>query len=733
MNKQKLKYEGKLIFTVMILLNIIFLSEKVLSQKIHTGAISKWYWKQPLPTGNKLNSVYFINNNTGFASGEYGTIIKTIDGGNKWSICQSVKSSDLNSIFFLNERDGYAAGNSGTILKTTDSGNNWSNVSFHSKINIYDIQFCDKLTGYASGLNGIILKSTNAGENWFALKTGSNSSLFCISFLNENTGVTGGYNVILKTTNGGTDWIGQNINSFSSGAVKGINYIDENTICAAGDLPGGAYIKTADGGNSWTMTSLGLPYLFGGSVDLVRSMSFINSNTGFIVTDFATILKTTDSGISWKRDSSFRPSYAKLSVMYDVNISSQEKISICGGGGSVFVSENSGEDWSVKSGNKRSLRDCKFADQKTGIAVGEKGEFLKSTDGGSNWVKGNSFTTKFLNTAFLINENIYYAAGDSGAIFRTSDGGIHWSDQTNYKKYDIQSIYFTDENNGMVAGGYQDGERAFIYKTTNAGVNWFEAYDSLGLGKLNSLTFVNVFSGYCAGNNGNILRTFDGGYSWESENIFSGNLYSVSFRDTKNGLISGETGMIFKTTNGGTDWDYMISGFYSDIYSVKYLSEDMAVAGGQEGTILISRNDGINWQKEFRITKSDIHSVEFNFDNKIFAAGEYGTIIYSDIKEPTLLASANKNTEIPEATLSANYPNPFNPTTTIKFDIRTPAFTKLTIFDVLGREIQTLVNEELKTGSYSLVFDGSEFNSGVYFYRLTSGDFTETKRMLMVK
>jgi len=92
------------------------------------------------------------------------------------------------------------------------------------------------------------------------------------------------------------------------------------------------------------------------------------------------------------------------------------------------------------------------------------------------------------------------------------------------------------------------------------------------------------------------------------------------------------------------------------------------------------------------------------------------------------------STNVPDKfSLYQNYPNPFNPATTIKFDIRTAVFTKLTVFDVLGREIQTLVNEELKTGSYSLVFDGSEYNSGVYFYRLASGDFTETKRMLLIK
>ena len=92
------------------------------------------------------------------------------------------------------------------------------------------------------------------------------------------------------------------------------------------------------------------------------------------------------------------------------------------------------------------------------------------------------------------------------------------------------------------------------------------------------------------------------------------------------------------------------------------------------------------------------------------------------------------STNVPDKySLHQNFPNPFNPVTTIKFDIRTAAFTKLSVFDILGREIQILVNEELKTGSYSLVFDGCEYNSGVYFYRLTTEDFTETKRMLMVK
>jgi len=83
--------------------------------------------------------------------------------------------------------------------------------------------------------------------------------------------------------------------------------------------------------------------------------------------------------------------------------------------------------------------------------------------------------------------------------------------------------------------------------------------------------------------------------------------------------------------------------------------------------------------------------------------------------------------------LYQNYPNPFNPTTKIRFNLAKSSSVKIVIYDVMGREIQSLVNESLKPGTYETTFDGSKLNSGAYFYKLTSGDFTETKRMLLIK
>ncbi len=86
-----------------------------------------------------------------------------------------------------------------------------------------------------------------------------------------------------------------------------------------------------------------------------------------------------------------------------------------------------------------------------------------------------------------------------------------------------------------------------------------------------------------------------------------------------------------------------------------------------------------------------------------------------------------------EFSLEQNYPNPFNPTTTIKFQIPGLSFVTLKIYDVLGNEVATLVNEEKPVGSYEIQFDASNHSSGIYFYKLHAGDFAETKKMLLLK
>ena len=92
------------------------------------------------------------------------------------------------------------------------------------------------------------------------------------------------------------------------------------------------------------------------------------------------------------------------------------------------------------------------------------------------------------------------------------------------------------------------------------------------------------------------------------------------------------------------------------------------------------------------------------------------------------------NTKLPnEFSLSQNYPNPFNPSTTISYELPISGFVNLKIYDLLGREVATLVNKEQQKGNYQVSFDGSKLSSGVYYYRLQAGDFIQTKKMILIK
>lgn len=113
-----------------------------------------------------------------------------------------------------------------------------------------------------------------------------------------------------------------------------------------------------------------------------------------------------------------------------------------------------------------------------------------------------------------------------------------------------------------------------------------------------------------------------------------------------------------------------------------------------------------------------------------------GAAILLDLVDVSAIATSIQqiSTQTPqEYNLSQNYPNPFNPATSISFDIVDKVFVSLKVYDMIGREVASLVNKELASGSYTYNFDAGKLNSGIYFYKLQAGNFTETKKMMLVK
>jgi len=173
------------------------------------------------------------------------------------------------------------------------------------------------------------------------------------------------------------------------------------------------------------------------------------------------------------------------------------------------------------------------------------------------------------------------------------------------------------------------------------------------------------------------------------------------------------------STNGGTTWVPLVT-----------------LNGGVSGPLVTAPPQtasftptAAQWKYQRLALPVGVNRVQFN------GISAFGNNLYIDsiCYKPAIVGISNNNTVAKEFSLSQNYPNPFNPTTNIKFGLPTSGNVKLVVFDVLGREVTTLVNEFKTSGIYTVDFDASMLSSGVYFYRIDAGNFTQTKKMLLVK
>ena len=156
---------------------------------------------------------------------------------------------------------------------------------------------------------------------------------------------------------------------------------------------------------------------------------------------------------------------------------------------------------------------------------------------------------------------------------------------------------------------------------------------------------------------------------------------------------------------------------------------------GEFGTICHTTNAGESWTPIERFTNLDLFDVFFISDSVGWITGNNGLILKTTNGGVTFIEEENNFTQPKEFLLYQNYPNPFNPSTSIQYAISNTQFVTLKVYDLLGREVATLVNEEKTAGSYEIEFGvkSLELSSGIYFYKLQAGDFVETKKMILLK
>ncbi|MBE2218058.1 MAG: T9SS type A sorting domain-containing protein [Ignavibacteria bacterium] len=384
-------------------------------------------------------------------------------------------------------------------------------------------------------------------------------------------------------------------------------------------------------------------------------------------------------------------------------------------------------DWELTtSATSNDLLHVLFVNSNTGYACGDIGTIIRTTNGGINWTALVSGTNEVL-TSMAVNPaniNVVYAAGFSGVLLKTTNAGNNWVLQTAGGSYN--AIVFKDANTGVAAG-----LGGIMYRTTNGGNNWVSLDPGIGSVTISTLYIGGgVLFGGCA--SGKIIKSTNNGLNWTNyQTPSSFSFYSIYFPNDVTGYAVDNTGKVFKSSNSGVNWS-QISVHSGTKFTITRNGIDLFMCGVQ-GKILKSTNNGVNWITQNTGTSIDFYAMQFVNAYVGFAVGEGGAIYRtSNGGEPIGINTVSS--EVPaDFSLSQNYPNPFNPATNLEFSVPAAEFVNITVYDALGKQVSIVVNEHLQAGKYKADFDGSNLNSGIYFYTLKAGPFTETKKMILLK
>ena len=771
-----------------------------------------------------LYSVYFTDANTGYTVGEDNTILKTTNGGTNWNPLSSGSAQYqwFRGVYFTDTNTGYVVGFNGSIFKTINSGTTWDTLSSGTTKFLCSIYFVDANIGYIVGDSGAIIKTTNGGTNWETLSSGNTQWLRSVYFIDASLGYVVGGTSIYRTSNGGSNWFEDEIPPISVSTMSAVQFaVKNNTVVgfAVGDRilrTSFEYFGGEPGGNSgrypgWVQVNSGTTGHLRGVdyVDPFVAFAVGDPPFDFFVTEKGMILRTINGGQTWTR----QQSHDTTSFLTDVSFADVNNGIAVGWKGVILHTTNSGTDWvQQSSGTTNTLDAVDMLDLNNAFACGgcsiigcgNTNTLLHTSNGGVTWETQTNGTSGYWWDIDYINSTTATAVGTQGRIIRTTNAGLSWFPQTGGRNLNLGGVQFIDVNNG-IAISYNGP----VLRTTDGGTNWVQT-DSLMSGyKISYIDSNNAFIvSPLPDGTSLIYRTTNGGLNWTLQDTIETPIYAVSFADANNGLITGTGGMILRTSNAGVfsgtnnahnrnglnlpigDFQnaddsinvnvtgnsrayavsngYIVTGVYLTIDTVLHTNDgDLEFYLEHNGIIdtLIYRNggSGSNFLGTFLNDATNFPLVSgtapFRGSFKPYrplsrfcgqdpngawrlriydrASGNTGTLEAWSLTVKYTYQTLTGVTEDPaipsQYQLSQNYPNPFNPTTTVRYQLPERMLVTIKIFNILGQEVAILVNEEKAAGSYEINFNASKLSSGVYFYRIQAGNFITAKKMLLLR
>ncbi len=619
----------------------------------------------------------------------------------------------------FNSRDGTK------LYRSDDGGSEWYLIKeFNQNIEALAIAPSDTSVLYC-GIDGKIYRSTDSGVIWAVMtqEEGYGLKKIVVNPYNKNTIYLIYKNNLYVSYNAGITiqplLVINGVNTFA------LNPIDTLKIYAVqGSLvfqPDGFIFKTTDGGTNWSIINNNLPGI--SVTPMTIAIDPVYPETLYVSNGSLGVFKSTNGGDSWEQTKIVG---SRIFSMYNYPDRPDDFLVGSAGWGMLRTSDG-GMSWYqpdiagyYQAYVVRNISANPF--NKDEFLVGSRYSVLRSTDRGNTW-----FDTSQLEGARVIQYHptiedlvlattIYpYAPSNDDTLWRSTDNGFSWE---KIRVGLIEGYHFDPTDENIIYGISQHMGR--VLKSTNAGLSWED--------KTNNLPNLPVETGQCL-----------------AIDPFNPAVIYVGLRPQIN-----EPGGLFKSTNGGESWIridstlkqldqwmritsiltdmekpgriYIAMGEYGQPYTPSYAS----------GGLFLTEDYGISWRRIYDGAVFSLYKDDQQTRN-VFVNTKFGLLKFLDTL--TVITSVDfSNDEIPNRYfLYQNYPNPFNPSTNIQFNVSSRQFVTLKIYDILGREITTLINEYKEAGTHSIQFNAEELPGGVYFYRLISDYYSETKKMILLR
>lgn len=672
-----------------------------------------------LPIPEVIVEHQFLNIDTGFVRTQANGIYRTLNGGATWYQLQ-VPFDNFKCMYFLNSDTGWI-GSTQKLYRTTNGGAAWTFNLIDNQIT--KIAFRDRLHGVVVTYYGGVTKTTNGGNTW-TWSGGYISSRECIKLI---------YNISI--------------------------------IWAACDDYIPFVVYSRDEGVTWTRKGIyNENHSYYSYPTSKYDFQMLNDSVFFAVGRTGIILKSTDSGFTWNDLASVSSSGDKLVFTNDGYIFSAPNFRSSDGGNSWFIRPVQINDY---------YGDYHFIDTSHGFIAKHPGLYM-TTDGGTSFnLIFNTVEQGGIRGIYFVDDTLGYflelwvdgQQWDYYYLRRTTNGGLTWGYSSQWPgvnkpsnlKFINKHLYFANfEGIG--------------YRGTNDGVTWEYNYFAGSI----DFSFLDENTGYALKEDGTVIKTYDKGDSY----ITLGNIGNLSgkkivFKDSLHGWIGTYSG-IYYSSDGGYTWQIEFPSL--NIMDMKIHNNKLFAL--TSGEVIMRRDLGpvpvelisftgttehgkvhLKWSTATELNNKGFFVEKKNgswgFNSLTFIPGKGNTTekqdySYSESVDPGKYTyrlkqvdynggiNYSEETEVnynaPTGfVLEQNYPNPFNPATVIKYNIPIKAQVTLRVYDILGKEISTLVNEEKEQGAYSVQFNAFALSSGIYFYQLKANEYTTFKKMTYVK